>query len=321
MIDLNTRGHVRQRESQSLEFKEAFSLGDALLEYLKTLVGMANNNGGSLIFGVSDNPRLPVGLQDDRFGSLDPRSVNRLLLDYFSSDIDWSMETIKINGVDLGVISVKQSPIRPIVCTRNHNGKKLREGAIYYRYRGETREIKANELIRILQYERDKERRMWMEHIKSIGAIGPQAAHILDLKNNHIDFGNAKVVIDESLVGKIKLIKEGEFTERQGAPALRLLGDIDGVVGDEGIVINEASYPYTESTILEKITVGQHTLRALVWHLEIKGNPEYHMEIRTGRTSVVHKYSNAFLGRVREIIRSELEVLSEAVAAYRARRR
>lgn len=319
MIDLNSRGHVRQRESQSLEFKESFSLGDALIGYLKTLVGMANNNGGSIVFGVSDNPRVAVGLQDDRFGSFDPRSLNRLLLDYFSSDVDWSTSVIRVGGVDLGVISVRRSLVRPVICTRNHNGKKLREGAIYYRYRGETREIKAGELTAILQYERDKERRMWMEHIRSIGAIGPQAAHILDLKNNHIDFGNAKVVIDESLVGKIKLIKEGEFREREGAPALRLLGDIDGVVGDEGVVINEASYPYTESTILEKVTVGQYTLRALVWYLDIKGNPEYHMEIRTGRTGVVHKYSNAFLGRVREIIRSEPEVLTEAVAAYRSR--
>lgn len=321
MIDLNNRGQVRQRESQSLEFKESFSLGDALLEYLRTLVGMANNNGGSLVFGVSDNPRLPVGLHDDRFASLDPRNINRLLLDYFSSDIDWTTSMISLNSADLGVISVKQSLVRPIICTRSHNGKRLREGAIYYRYRGETREIKANELGALLQYERDKERRMWMEHIKSIGTIGPQAAHILDLKNNHIDFGNAKVLIDESLVGKIKLIKEGQFTEREGAPTLRLLGDIDGVVGEEGIVINVASYPYTETTVLERVNIGQHTLRALVWHLEIKGNPEYHMEIQTGRTGLVHKYSNAFLGRVREIIRSEPGVLNEAIAAYRARRR
>lgn len=320
-IDLNTRGHVRQRESQSLEFKESFRLGDTMLEYLRTLVGMANNGGGSIIFGVTNNPRLAVGLNDGRFESFDPRSVNRLVLDYFSSDLDWQPSTYELNGVTLGIISVSQAPTRPIVCTRSHNAKHLREGAVYYRYRGETREIKAAELVTLLQSERDKERQLWMEHIKSIGTIGPQAAQILDIENGSINFGGAKVLVDKALIGKMKLIKEGHFTERDGSPTLRLLGDIDGVIGDEGIVINEASYPYTESTLLEKLPITQHTLRALVWHLDIKGSPQYHMEIPTGRTGCVHKYSNAFLGRVREIVRSEPDVLSEAIAAYRARKK
>lgn len=317
MLDLNDRGQIRQRESQALEFKESFRLGDALLEYLRTIVGMANNGGGSIVFGVSNNPRLPIGLTDSRFVSFDPRDLNRYVLDYFSSDIDWSLSTFEIGGVTLGMISVNQAVVRPIVCTRTHPGKNLREGAVYYRYRGETREIKAPELVALLQHERDKERQLWIKHIQSIATVGPQAAHILDLQNKNIDFGNAKVMIDESLLGKIKLIKEGQFSEREGAPTLRLLGDIDGVLGTDHIVINEASYPYTESTILERLPIKQYAFRALVRHLEIKGNSQYHMEIKTGRTGCVHKYSNALLMRVREILRSEPGALGEAIAAYR----
>lgn len=320
-LDLNERGYIRQRESQSLEFKKSFRIGDAILEYLRTLVGMANNNGGSIVFGVTDNPRTPIGLQDQRFTSFDAKTFNKRLLEYFSADIEWEPSTITVAGNKLGIIAVQKAEIRPIVCTRNHDGKKLREGAIYYRYRGETKEIKSPELLAILQAERDKERQLWMQHVKDIGAIGPQAAHILDLKNKQIDFGNSKVVIDESLLHKIKLVKEGHFSEHEGAPALRLLGDIDGVLGEDGVVLNEASYPYTESTLLDKLPIGQHMLRALVWHLEIKGNSRYHMAIQTGKTGCVHKYSNAFLLRVREIIRSEENVLQEAVASYRARRK
>lgn len=321
LIELNQRGHIRQRESQSLEFKLSFRAGDAILEYLRTLVGMANNGGGSIVFGVSDNPRLPVGLQDQRFTSFDAKTINKRLLEYFSSDIEWEPSTMSVVGVELGVITVSKADVRPIVCTRNHDGKKLREGAVYYRYRGETREIRSTELLEILQAERDKERQLWMQHVKAIGAIGPQAAHILDMKNKSIDFGSSKVIIDEALLGKIKLIKEGHFTENDGAPALRLLGDIDGVLGEDGVVLNEASYPYTESTLLDKLPIGQYILRALVWHLDIKGNSKYHMAIQTGKAGCVHKYSNAFLMRVREIIRSEDNVLNEAVAAYRRRGR
>ncbi|WP_082672711.1 AlbA family DNA-binding domain-containing protein [Luteimonas abyssi] len=321
MIDLNERGHVRQRECQTLEFKETFRLGDALIEYARTLVGMANNQGGSLVFGVANNPRNPIGLRDDRFASFDTKDLNRVLLGYFSSDIDWNMETFDVAGATFGRIQVQQAPFRPIVCTRSHAQKNLREGAVYFRYRGETREIRAAELVAMLANERDRERQLWIKHIQSIATVGPQAAHILDLSRKRIDFGSSKVLIDESLVGKLKLVKEGHFTEREGAPALRLIGDIDGVLGPDHIVVNEATYPYTESTLLEHLSIGQHSLRALIWHLEIKGDSEYHMEIRTGRTGVVHKYSNRLLARVREIVRSEPSVLTEAIAAYRARGR
>lgn len=321
MIDLNNRGHVRQRECQTLEFKESFRLGDALLEYARTLVGMANNQGGHLVFGVANRPRSPVGLRDDRFANFDTKNLNRVFLDYFSSDIDWRMDTVDLDGITLGTIEVKQALLRPIVCTRSHPQKNLREGAIYYRYRGETREIRSAELVDMLAFERDKERQLWIKHIQSIATVGPQAAHILDLSNNRVDFGSAKVLIDESLVGKLKLVKEGHFTEREGAPALRLIGDIDGVLGPGHVVFNEASYPYTESTILERLSIGQHAFRALVWHLGIKGNSEYHMEIPTGRSGVVHKYSSRLLARVREIMRSDPSVLAEAISAYRTRDR
>lgn len=321
MIDLNERGHVRQRECQTLEFKETFRLGDALVEYARTLVGMANNQGGQLVFGVANRPRSPVGLRDDRFANFDTKDLNRIVLGHFSSDIDWSMETFSLGDLTLGCIEVKQAPFRPIVCTRAHPQKNLREGAIYFRYRGETKEIRAAELVAMLAHERDKERQLWIKHIQSIATVGPQAAHILDLSRNRIDFGSSKVLIDESLVGKLKLVKEGHFNEREGAPALRLIGDIDGVLGPDHVVFNEASYPYTESTLLEHLAIGQYALRSLIWHLEIKGNSEYHMDIPTGRTGVVHKYSSRLLARVREILRSEPAVLTEAIAAYRARAR
>ena len=321
MIDLNERGHVRQRECQTLEFKETFRLGDALIEYARTLVGMANNQGGCLVFGVTNSPRIPAGLRDNRFSNFDAKDLNRVILGYFSSDVDWSMDTFDVAGVTLGKIEVNRASLRPIVCTRSHQQKNLREGAIYFRYRGETKEVRAAELVAMLAHERDKERQLWMKHIQSIATVGPQAAHILDLSRKRIDFGSSKVLIDESLVGKLKLVKEGHFTERDGAPALRLVGDIDGVLGPDHVVVNEATYPYTETTLLEHLSIGQHAFRALIWHLDIKGNSEYHMEIQTGRTGVVHKYSNRFLARVREIVRSEPAVLTEAIAAYRARPR
>src|SRR5690606_39109633 len=123
MIDLNERGHVRQRECQTLEFKEAFRLGDALIEYARTLVGMANNQGGQIVFGVANSPRIPVGLRDERFTNFDAKDLNRVFLSYFSSDVDWSLDTIEVEGTTLGRIEVRQATPRPVVCTRSHPQK------------------------------------------------------------------------------------------------------------------------------------------------------------------------------------------------------
>lgn len=52
LFEINEKGHLKRRESFDLEFKENFNLGNKLLEYCRTLVGMANNKGGKIIFGT-----------------------------------------------------------------------------------------------------------------------------------------------------------------------------------------------------------------------------------------------------------------------------
>ena len=66
-FELNSKGFIKQRESFDLEFKEAFHYGDSLAEYIRSIVGMANNKGGEIIFGIKDRPREPKGLQNDKF--------------------------------------------------------------------------------------------------------------------------------------------------------------------------------------------------------------------------------------------------------------
>lgn len=69
-----------------------------------------------------------------------------------------------------GMLSVEEAIIKPVVCKKNKSDV-LREGAIYYRYRGETKEIEYPELNRILEKEREKERILWMKHIERISMV------------------------------------------------------------------------------------------------------------------------------------------------------
>ena len=61
-FDVNERGYLRKHESFDLEYKESFYRGDDTLKYIKTLVGMANNKGGQIVFGVKNSPHVPLGM-------------------------------------------------------------------------------------------------------------------------------------------------------------------------------------------------------------------------------------------------------------------
>lgn len=320
-LSCNSRGYIQQRESQSLEFKQTFRLGDSLIEYAKTLVGMANNQGGDLVFGVKDKPRIPIGLAGYLFDDFDARELNKVLLEYFSHDIAWSRDVFEIQGVRLGVLHVEEASDKPIICSKNHEAKKLREGAIYFRYRGETREIRYTELKMMLQKEREKERDLWMNHLQAIARIGPRYTQVVDGSTGEIRVGDAKVVLEESLLDKLKLVKEGRFNGRDGAPALRLVGDIEGVLAKDHVAYTETAYPYTQSTMLEELPLNTYDFQALVWQLKLKGNPRYHAEIKTGRKGSVQKYSVKALSRIKEVLRCNENAIAEARAAYRTRNR
>lgn len=197
------------------------------------------------------------------------------MLEYFSSDVEWSSEVIEQFGVKLGVLHVAEATTKPIVCTKTHQNSKLREAAVYFRYRGETKEIRYNELRTILDEEREKEKKLWMSHIESIASIGPQAVQIVDTVRGEMDVGGKKVLIDSELVSKLKVIKEGHFNEKEGAPALKIIGEIDGLA-DSSTIYTEAAYPYTQSDFIKKLPITGYEFQVLVWKFGLKNDPRYH---------------------------------------------
>lgn len=320
MLELNNKGYVKNRESQTLEFKQSCQYGDCILVYARTLVGMANNQGGKIIFGVQDKPHLPVGLKNEKFSSLDPKQLNQVLLEYFSADVDWSMDTFDQFGVTFGVISVREVSTKPVICAKSHGKAKLREGAIYYRYRGETREVRYHELREILDREKDKEKLLWMDHITSIATIGPQAVQIVDAQRGEMNIGGSKVLIDSDLVSKLKVVKEGHFDEKADAPALRLVGEISGLLNTDTVIYTEAAYPYVQGSFTEKLPINSYEFQALAWKFSLKGDPRYHAKLKTGSKSYTNKYSDKAMALLREKIRQDPELVAKTRTEYSKRR-
>lgn len=319
-LTLTPKKLIKQRESQFLEFKQSFNLGESLLDYAKTLVGMANNQGGMIVFGVKDKPHEPVGLKDERFETFDPKELNKALLNHFSCDLSVEIFTWEKLGMKLGVFAVAASTVKPVICIKKNDKKGLRESAIYYRYRAETTEIRYPELIALLDAERDKERSLWMKHIQSIATIGPHAVQMFNSDSGEMNFSGAKVLLDPRLVSKLKVIKEGSFSEKKGAPTLRLIGELEGLVSHDHVIYSDAAYPHLQSNLVEKLGLrSAYECQLLISYLKIKGADKYHALIKSGRKSHVNKYSEQAVQYIREEMRTRPTLVNEAKTEWSAR--
>lgn len=300
-FDLDSKGYLKKRESANLEYKQNFQKGDNILKYLKTLVGMANNKGGMIVFGVQDSPHIPLGMANDKFQGVDPKEIDTRLREYFAPVVKWHTEIIEKDCGDglkksFGFLIVEESEEKPVICKKSKDNI-LREGATYYRYRGETKEIEYPELKSLLDKEREKERILWIKHIQKIAMVGPRQINILDRYNGEITYGEKRVLIDKSLVDQLNFIQEGHFTEREGegVPTLKLVGTIDGLINVEDSVIDpNAVYPLTTKELQEQLDLNSYQMQAIIFALDLKNKPKRHTEIKHGKKSnPIHKYSQS----------------------------
>lgn len=295
-FELNERGYMRKHESSDLEYKENFHRGDDTLKYIKTLVGMANNKGGQIVFGVKNSPHVPLGMTNTKFTELDPKDFDNQIRQFFSPTIEWTMTTETYDGKTFGIITVKEAETKPVICSRSKTGV-LREGAIYFRYRGETKEIGFTELHKLIEAEKEKERILWISHIQKMAMIGPANVEMLDVYKGELSVKDRKVLIDKNLISKIKFVREGHFveTDEEGTPALKLVGDVEGVDLKEVTAINPNDiYVYQTEQLKEQLHLNKYEMQAILYALQIKGKEKWHLAIPNGK-SVVHKYTNDLL--------------------------
>ncbi|WP_052399188.1 hypothetical protein [Candidatus Francisella endociliophora] len=165
-----------------------------------------------------------------------------------------------------------------MVCKKNT--KHLTESDIYYRYSARTEKIKYSELRKLLDDKREKEQKKWMEHIQNIAKIGVENVTLMDVFRGTITHENNKqIVIDNSLLRNMNLIKEGKFVEKDGAPALKLIGEIEGVES-YSLNMNLNEDWYTTKELGEKLgllTKKKSTvyMTAVIWQYNIQEQSKY----------------------------------------------
>lgn len=321
-FETDSKGYIKKRESYDLEYKQNFQLGDHLLKYIKTLVGMANNKGGQIVFGIQDSPHILLGMKNNNFLKIDPKVIDAKVREYFSPDIRWQSAIQEFEGKNFGVLSVEESEEKPIVCKKN-NDNILREGAIYYRYRGETKEIEYPALKKILDKEREKERILWIKHIERIAMVGPQNIHLLDRYNGEITYDDSKILLDKSLIDQLKFIKEGHFTEKEGegSPTLKLVGTIEGLVDVNNAIIDpNVAYPLTTRLLQKELGLNQYEMQSVIYSLGLKNKPKRHMLIMQGeKSNGIHKYSKSVVSAVQKLMeqRGKEVFVNECIEKYK----
>jgi Putative DNA-binding domain len=214
-------------ETDRTECKANFRLQpeDRFSKAVRAIAGLANNKGGYLLFGVTDGSFQADGLADDTFTKSDISLVNRILAGSLDPVPHVTKGLIELGGKQIGVLYVEKHDHGPVVAIKNV-GQDVKEGGIYFRYVGETRLIKPGELRQIIAA---REQRAIAEFSARMGRVATGKEATIDLDSGEVAGTNGKFVIDKALLPSIQFVREGEFSETKGAPALKLIGEVEPV--------------------------------------------------------------------------------------------
>lgn len=230
---------IGTNEGVTIEYKQSFGWASSN-DYFNTMASFANRDGGYIIFGIKDKPHELIGLSGkalERFETTDNQEWSTKLRELFSPEIIWERKLFSFEGKVYGVIYTASANEKPIICKKVADG--LRKAAIYYRYNSQNSEIDYPELHAIIESEKEKINEKWMKTIRQIGDSGITNMALLDLKNSKLTGPKTTLYMDESLINEIEFVQEGTFVETGGNPALKVVGNVQTVVGAQPIFVEQ----------------------------------------------------------------------------------
>ncbi len=217
-------------ETDTAECKQSFSLRHAA-PWLRAAAALANNRGGYIFFGITDRDEAGVckvvGLVDHVFRDADQGEVTTRLHGAFEPTPRAQKAVIEIGGKTIGVLHIERHASRPVIATKSDGGSgEIKEGDIFYRYPGASRRISYGDLRAMLDERDVRTREAILPMVQRLLELGPDRAMIADLANSKLTDGRTSIELSEEIVERLAVIKEGEFEETAGTPALRLIGDV-----------------------------------------------------------------------------------------------
>jgi hypothetical protein len=304
--------HCTAGESDEFECKEGFSLRN-FGKPLRTIAGFANNRGGYLFFGVKDKPLgfAVCGLADDRFTDTDQNKFSQTIRSVLEPTPRFRVASLKLDTMTVGVIHVEPHGAKPVIASKTEGD--VAEGAIYYRYPGETKAICYADLRAILDERDQRSREAILPMVQRLLELGPKDAMVANLADGQLEGGQRPIIIDQQLVERIKFIRDVQFDEVDGAETLRLVGDVSAVdlssvttiktvrteVTEESIVRNFVGRVVVEEPLayVRQASHEQSFLLPIFYYLHLAG------QSREGAVADLKAHRNAKPNTAKEIIR------------------
>ena len=278
-VDPDDSSKLASEESDTLEFKVSFRKGWAN-EYLTTVAGFCNNDGGYFVFGVDDKTKEIKGINNKDFKSVDPKDPNQIFMNHFGTQVYFRTEISRINNKHLGIIYIRQAEKRPLIMIKNNDKRKIKQGEIYYRYVGETRLIGPSELQKIIE-DRAKSfnQATLFKLLNQIQKNGPENSAVMSVKTGDVVGKSGGFIIDEKLLGKLQFIREGEFNETEGAPTLKLVGKLEGYKTEMPFDITKL-YPLNYESLVARVkkqekNIKRPEINAIIKKNNLKLNKKY----------------------------------------------
>lgn len=250
--------HVRAGETDVVECKLNYAVSGKIL---RAIAGLANNKGGHILFGIRDGTNIVEGMSDDKFEALDPSVLTAHLVGFLDPVPRVARVPHKIGGKKIGVLHVEKHERAPVIVLKGM-GSDLREGAIYFRYVGETRQIKPGELRAIIEA---REARAVAEFSRRMNRVASGAGATIDLDTGEVSGRTGSFVIDRTLLPSIQFIREGDFTQIKGAPALRLVGDVQPISAADRDKIHVIRDNITPHAVVENFLLGNKVSEPLAY--------------------------------------------------------
>jgi hypothetical protein len=304
--------HCTAGESDEFECKEGFSLHN-FSKPLRTIAGFANNRGGYLFFGVKDKPLgfAVCGLADDRFTDTDQNKFSQTIRSVLEPTPRFRVACLKLDTLTVGVIHVEPHSAKPVIASKTEGD--VAEGAIYFRYPGETKAICYADLRAILDERDQRSREAILPMVQRLLELGPRDAMVANLADGQLEGGQRPIIIDQQLVERIKFIRDGQFDEVDGAETLRLVGNVSAVdlssvttiktvrteVTEESIVRNFVGRVVVEEPLayVRQASHEQTFLLPIFYYLHLAG------QSREGAVADLKAHRNAKPNTAKEIIR------------------
>ncbi len=220
------RWYLKSGESDQCECKLGFD-PKKLSPVIRAIAALSNNKGGYVFFGVADGSFRLEGVSQV-FSKTDIVQIVEKVKSHLSpTPVIVVKDIFDFEGRSLGILRVAPHLDRPVIVYRA--GEDLNEGEILFRYPGQSARIKFGDLRSLLD-ERDRRAQLALASAaKRLAYVGTENALVVDISRNVVDVPGKTILIDEKLAADLKFIKSGEFKEEEGAPTLRLIGEVSPV--------------------------------------------------------------------------------------------